>query len=75
MVVSGQLHAASALTPDKGAPGTHWIGGSFSSRAGLDLAVEKRVVGSLPGIETSCSAHSLVAVCGSYTDCFSVYIA
>jgi len=39
MEVSGQLHAQVALHPRERDPGTHWIGGWVSSRAGLDALV------------------------------------
>jgi hypothetical protein len=42
MEVNGQLHATAALPPRK-SPGTHWIGGWVSPRAGLDT-VEKRKI-------------------------------
>jgi hypothetical protein len=41
MHVTGQLHASDRFTPGEIAPGTHWIGGCVSPRAGLD-ALEKR---------------------------------
>jgi hypothetical protein len=42
MEKSGQLHAPTALHPGK-QPGTHWVGGWASPRAGLD-DVEKREI-------------------------------
>jgi hypothetical protein len=36
MEVSGQLHAAAALTSGKEPPGTHWAGGWVGPRAGVD---------------------------------------
>jgi hypothetical protein len=38
------------FTPGKRAPGTHWIGGWVSPKAGLD-DVEKRKFFTLPGLE------------------------
>jgi hypothetical protein len=38
------------FTPGERAPGTHWIGNSVDSRAGLD-GVEKRKFLTLPGLE------------------------
>jgi hypothetical protein len=45
MKVCDQLHAAVALPPPppEGAPGTHWIGGWVSSRAGLDVVVMRKI--------------------------------
>jgi hypothetical protein len=50
MEVSGQLHAQAALPPGGKPPGTHWIGGFVSLRAGMEsYGVEKYLL-SLSGI-------------------------
>jgi hypothetical protein len=38
------------ITPEKGIPGTHWIGGWVGPRAGLDFCVEEKNT-ALPGSE------------------------
>jgi hypothetical protein len=43
MDVSGQLHPPAALTSGKEPPGTHWIGGWVSSRAGLDMVSKRKI--------------------------------
>jgi hypothetical protein len=44
MEVSGQLHASDISHPPRErAPGTHWIGGCLSPRAGLDAVVKRKI--------------------------------
>jgi hypothetical protein len=51
-LVGGESSASrpGRFTPGERAPGTHWIGGSVGSRAGLDDA-ERRKFLTLPGLE------------------------
>jgi hypothetical protein len=44
------------FTPGERAPGTHWIGGWFDPRAGLDDS-EKRKFLTLPGLELQPLSH------------------
>jgi hypothetical protein len=44
MGVSGQRHAAAALTPGESTPDTHWTGGWVGPRAGLDTEATGKIL-------------------------------
>jgi hypothetical protein len=64
MEVSGQLHAPTALPPER-ARGTHWVGGLVGPRAGLD-DVEKGKF--LPYRDSTSGPLVVQSVASRYTD-------
>jgi hypothetical protein len=61
MEVSGQIHAPAALPPEKGAPGTHRIGGWVGPRAVLDAVVKRKIPNLLRESNPSTPIVQLVA--------------
>jgi hypothetical protein len=55
--VSGERHAPAALYPYERTPGTHWIGGWVSLRAGLDTDARGKILCLCQGPNPGCPVH------------------
>jgi hypothetical protein len=78
MGVSGQRHAPAALYPRERTPGTHWIVGWVSPRAGLDAGARRNIPLPLSGIEPRSPdrpARSQTLYCLSYRGSEDIYAA
>jgi len=42
-MVSGELHAPPALSPEKESPGIHWVGDWMGPRVGLDAVAKRKI--------------------------------
>jgi hypothetical protein len=55
-----------ALPPEKGPPGTHWIGDWVGSRAGMDVGARRKILYRCRGSNPDRPARSQTLYCLSY---------